>query len=303
MIVSTYEVKIMKKKSLFIGYAVFLLVVVLLISFLSNFDLMKMDPLTTGEEFLASMPYIMIGSLLITQPSSSIFIFALSILIIIFGIHFLRDSQKSEARKFWGFGMIFWGVASLFAGISYQAFGYELKCLGNEYANWTDWFEIIYYLFMGTSICLLIFSMSYALVDGKTRKIMQWIALVCLPIYAILLVVGSIAGIKFLVSYELLCIFFMWHFIVFFVLNIKRYRKYHTEMDKQFIIAWSIFLLCNVIYYIYYLSGVSEVLYANFNIWFNQNDVLHVLMLGMFIYMYVTLPKLLTDYETQSLKN
>lgn len=260
---------------------------------------MKMDPLTTGEEFLSSMPYVNINGLIITQPSSSIFIFGLSILIIFFGVHFLRNSKKSPARIYWGIGMIFWGVASLFAGISYQAFGYQLKCLGNEYANWTDWFEIIYYLFMGTSICLLVFSMSHALVNGKARKIMQYIALISLPVYAIILIIGSIAGIKFLVSYELLCIFFMWHFIVFFVLNIKRFRNKHLDIDKKFIITWVIFLLCNVIYYIYYLSGISELLYENLGLWFNQNDVLHVSMIGMFIYMYLTIPKVLTDFENQ----
>jgi len=264
-----------------------------------------MDPLTTGVDFLESMPHVTIGSLIWQQPSSSIFIFGLGVFIIIFGIKLLKIQKGNLSRKWWGISMIFWGVSAIFAGISYQAFGYQLKCLGNTYANFTDWFEIMYLLFTGSSICMLVFGMSYCAAIGKTRKIMQMIALISLPIYAVLLTVGSIAGIQFLVSYEMLCIFFMWHFIVFFVINIRNYRsEINKEMNKKFIITWSLFLILNILYYIYYLSGLSPVLYQNTGVWFNQNDLLHVLMIGWFVYMYISLPKCIVDRnEVQVKKN
>jgi len=262
-----------------------------------------MDPLTTGAAFLASMPYVQVGNLIWQQPSSSVFIFDLGIFIIVFGVKMLKVKGRNLSSKWWGISMIFWGVSAIFAGVSYQAFGYQLKCVGNTYANFTDWFEIMYLLFTGTSICLLVFGMSYCTAVGKTRKVMQMIALISLPTYALLLTVGSIAGIQFLVSYELLCIFFMWHFIVFFVLNVKNYRVgIDREMNKKFIVTWLLFLALNFLYYVYYLSGLAPILYQNTGVWFNQNDLLHVLMIGWFIYMYLALPKSISDREEDELK-
>ena len=92
--------------------------------------------------------------------------------------------------------------------------------------------------------------------------------------------------------------------MVFFVLNIKNYKEgVNREMNKRFIVTWSLFLALNLLYYIYYLSGLSPVLYQNTGIWFNQNYLLHVLMIGWFIYMYIALPKSVVDREeTESSK-
>jgi len=159
-----------KKMYLTLSYVVFLIVITTLISFLADYNLIKMDPLTTGEAFLASMPYVQVGSLIWQQPSSRVFIFGLGIFIVVFGVKMLKVKEKHLSRKWWGVSMIFWGVSAIFAGISYQAFGYQLKCVGNTYANFTDWFEIMYLLFTGTSICLLVFGMSYCTAVGKARK-------------------------------------------------------------------------------------------------------------------------------------
>lgn len=277
-----------------IGY-IFLILVVLLITFYSSFDEMKLTPLMTGEEFLDSQPYVVIGNIVLTQPSSTVIVYALGIFIIMLGIRFLNKKEDHISRKWWGTSMIFWGAGAILAGTSYQAFGYQLKCVGVEYCNFTDWWEIMYLLLTAISIGMLVVAMSHCVAKGKTRKVMQLIAYISVPLYAVILTIGSIVPIKILVTYELFCVFFMPHFVVFFILSIKEYRTKKDVMNKRLIITWILFLLVNAAYYVYYWLGISEMLLNATSIWFNQNDVLHVLLLGWMIYIWVALPKTISD--------
>lgn len=189
----------------------------------------------------------------------------------------------------------FWGIGTIFAGTSYQAFGYQLKCVGREYCNFTDWWEIIYLLLTAISIGVLVYAMSHCAAKGKLRKVMQWIAYISIPLYAVILTVGSIVPIKFMVTYELFTAFYMPHFLVFFVLSIIEYKKKKDIMNKRFIITWILFLIVNVSYYVYYWMGLSEMLVDSTGIWFNQNDVLHVMLLLWFIYIWFAMPKVMKD--------
>jgi len=276
---------------------IFLVSVVLLITFFSSFDEMKLMPLTTGEEFLSSQPYIMIGDVVLTQPSSTVIVYVLGLFIILLGFRFLKKKEDHISRKWWGISMIFWGVGAIFAGTSYQAFGYQLKCIGVEYCNFTDWWEIMYLLLTAISIGMLVIAMSHCIGSGKTRNLMKMITYISVPVYAVILTIGSIVPIKFLVTYELFCLFFMPHFVVFFILSIKEYKAKKDIMNKRFIITWILFLIFNISYYVYYYLGISEMLLNSTAIWFNQNDILHVVLLGWMIYIYIALPNVITDYE------
>lgn len=279
-----------------IGY-IFFILVVLLITFLSKFDLMKLTPLVTGEEFLSSQPYITIGDIVLTQPSSTIIVYVLGVFIIFLGVRFLKLKQYQTSKKWWGISMIFWGAGAVFAGTSYQAFGYQLKCVGVEYCNFTDWWEIMYLLITALSIGMLVIAMSHCVAGGKTRKIMKMVTYISVPLYAALLTIGSIVPVKFLVTYELFTLFFMPHFVVFFALSIKEYRRKNDLMNKRFIITWILFLIVNVSYYIYYWLGISGKLLSSTGIWFNQNDILHILLLGWMIYIWIALPHVIKDIE------
>jgi len=276
---------------------IFFVLVIVVITLFSNFDGMKLAPLTTGEDFLGTQPYIMIGDVVLTQPSSTIIVYVLGIFIIFLGVRFLRKKEQYISRKWWGVSMIFWGIGAIFAGTSYQAFGYQLKCVGREYCNFTDWWEIIYLLLTAISIGVMVFAMSHCIAKGKTRKIMKWVAYISVPLYAIILTNGSVAPIKFMVTYELFSIFFMPHFLVFFILSIKEYKSKRDMMNKRFIITWIMFLIVNVSYYVYYWLGLSEMLYSSTGIWFNQNDVLHVLLLLWFVYIWFAMPNTIKDIE------
>jgi hypothetical protein len=191
--------------------------------------------------------------------------------------------------------MIFWGVGTIFAGTSYQAFGYQLKCVGVEYCNFTDWWEIMYLLITAISIGMLVIAMSHCVANGKTRKAMKMITYISLPLYAVVLTIGSLVPVKFMVTYELFSVFFMPHFVVFFILSIREYRNKKDLMNKRFILTWILFLIVNVAYYVYYWLGISEKLLSSTGIWFNQNDILHVLLLAWMIYIWVALTNVIED--------
>jgi hypothetical protein len=281
----------MRKKGLYVLF----IISVFLITLFSKFDEMKLMPLTTGEEFLASQPYVMLGDVVWTQPSSTLIVYGLGIFIILLGLRFLRKQENMESRKYWGYSMIYWGIGTILAGTSYQAFGYQLKCVGKEFANFTNWWEVVYMLFMALSFGMMIKGMSYCVASGKRRKILQLLADIFVPVYIVLMTIGCLVPMQILVTYEMLNIFFMPFFIVFFVLNIVEYRKKKDKMNRRFIIIWLLFVLVNVSYYVYYWFGFSEMFLNSTGIWFNQNDVLHVMVWLWMVYIWIALPITMED--------
>ena len=157
----------------------------------------------------------------------------------------------------------------------------------------------MYLLITAISIGMLVIAMSHYVASGKTRKVMKLITYISIPLYAVILAIGSIVPFKFMVTYELFSVFFMPHFIVFFLLSIKRYRIKKDIMYKRYIITWILFLIVNVVYYVYYWLGISEKLLNSTGIWFNQNDVLHVLLLGWMIYIWIALPNVILDKKEE----
>ena len=115
-------------------------------------------PPITPEAWLQSMPEVTLpGDVLLTQPSSSILVFSLAALSILVGIGFLVSQRGQHARLWWGIAMVCSGIGAALAGVSFQAFGYELKCLGYETCRFTDGFEIWYMIFqvIGTNAMLI----------------------------------------------------------------------------------------------------------------------------------------------------
>lgn len=119
---------------------------------------------------------------------------------------------------------------------------------------------------------------------GTTNTYLRLYGKIALVAYTIILVSGAIGSIQFFISYELFTIFFMPLFVVFFVINIIRFRQTHQEPDRQFIILWILFLVVNLGYYVYYIPGFTESLYTQTGIWFSANDVLHVGLILWFYY-------------------
>ncbi len=131
---------------IFFGMAVMILSVCLF----SNTESLLMLPLTTPDQFLSGMPYITFSipgkDIILIQPSSTILVYLLGLIMIAIGVYFLVAKNNQQSRYYWAIGLILWGVSAIVAGTSYQAFGFELKCRGQEHCLFTSNFELVYML-------------------------------------------------------------------------------------------------------------------------------------------------------------
>jgi len=282
----------MSKKQYSIVFVTFSVLVLYLLGVFIP-DNLLLEPHITPSEYLSNIPYWTIGNTTLIVPSSTFFVYLLGIITILLGISFLK--QKKEVTNWWGISMVFWGLGAILAGTSYQGLGYELKCSGETYCLFTSWFELSYLYVTAVSITTLAVAIAKSILPKGKQKPLLYYALVSTIIYPIILVLGSILEIRFLISYELFTIFFMPLFVVFFVYSIINYRKQKDELNKTLIIAWILFLIVNVSYYVYFYLGFTELLYDNLGIWFSANDVLHVLLILWMIYIWVKVKPLLRE--------
>lgn len=267
------------------------IIVLLLLGIFMPSDIL-LDPRITPAELLASKPYVMIGSIVIVVPSSTIFVYLLGIQILILGYLFQKDKLM-----LWAYSLYFWGIGTVLAGTSYQAFGYELKCAGNEYCQFTSWFELSYLFVTALSITIMALAFAQTFLSGTSKQVLQVYPVVMMGVYTVLLLLGSVLSVQFLLSYELFTVFFMPLFVVFFVYNIIGYQKTKDALNKSFIVLWLLFLVVNVLYYVYYLPGFTESLYTETGIWFSANDVLHIGLILWFVYFQLRIKFELIDHK------
>lgn len=286
------------KKTFIIGIISIVVVIILLGIFMpSNIIL---TPLITPSEYLASKPFvdlILFGkTLTIIVPSSTVMVFLLGFQVVYLGTSFLRN-KNDNAQLWWGIGMLFWGLGALSAGLSYQGLGYELKCQGLEYCQFTSFPELVYLFLTAISMGALCIAISLTVLKKEKRKPLKYYGTVSVILYTVVLLIGSIISHQFLISYELFTIFFMPMFVLFFVISVVQYKKNNDELNKTLIMTWILFLLVNVSYYVYYFLGFTEALYENTGIWFSANDVLHVALIGWMLYIQLVLKKKIENRE------
>ena len=258
-------------------------VMILAVCLFSNTSGLLMLPLTSPEMFLAGMPYTTLSlfgrEMVLIQPSSTFFVYFLGVVMITIGIYFLATKKQQEPRYFWGTGLILWGISAIVAGTSYQAFGYELKCRGQVNCLFTSNFELVYMLLTAYCINFLVVATGYTSTGLKGRKRLQIFALVDSALYSVYLIVGAILPVKFLVSYEGFMTFIGINFILMFILNIRHYVRHKDILNRNLIFIWIGFLLVNIGYFTFLFGGLATNLYQNAGIWFNENDVLHILLI------------------------
>jgi len=273
------------KRTYIIGIFSIVVVIVLLGIFMPS-DII-LTPLITPNEYLRSKPFfdlVLWGkTVTIIVPSSTVMVFLLGFQVVYLGISFLRN-KNDNAQLWWGIGMLFWGLGALSAGLSYQGLGYELKCQGLEYCQFTSFPELVYLFLTAISMGALCIAISLTVLKEEKQKPLIYYGTVSVILYTIVLLIGSIIRHQFLISYELFTIFFMPMFVLFFVISIIHYRKNQDKLNKTLIKTWTLFLFVNVSYYIYYFLGFTEVLYENTGVWFSANDVLHVALIGWMLY-------------------
>lgn len=276
-----------------------LVISITLVWIFSNTSQFLLSPLTTPDQFLTSMPHIRVSlfsrDLILIQPSSSIFVYALGFVMILIGVFFFASRNADKSRSYWGIGLILWGIGAIMAGTSYQAFGYELKCAGKEYCQITSNFELIYMLLTAYSINFLVAATGFTSLGKVGRKWIIRFAVLDSIFYSIFLLIGAIIPIKFLISYEGFMSFIGVNFVIMFLLNIRHYIKFKDSLNRGLIIIWVGFLIVNLGYFAFLFGQFGLKLYESSGIWFNENDALHVLLIVWAIMILWILRKKLMD--------
>ena len=131
-------------------------------------------PLTTPADFLTRAPHLCLSifekSIILIEPSSTLLVYLLGLIMVGLGIGFVATQRQSRARRYWGIGLILWGFGAVAAGTSYQAFGYELKCRGRELCQFTSSFELVYMLLTCYSINFLVAATGYTSLGEMGRS-------------------------------------------------------------------------------------------------------------------------------------
>jgi hypothetical protein len=232
-------------------------------------------------------PYIEIADIIIIVPSSTLIVYFLGIITIYIGIKLFK--LKEIYQKYWGISLILWGIGTLLAGTSYQGLGYELKCSRQTFCLFTSWFELSYLYITALSITFMAYAVSIKSLSKKYIDTYLVIISIGFIVYTLTLVLGTIFELKLWITYEWFLMFFLLFFISFFVINLKNNKVNPNILDKKLIYVWIIMLIVNIIYFIYFYSGIPEILYDQYNLWFSANDVLHVGLIFWMYYIYNTL--------------
>lgn len=243
-----------------------------------------MDPLTTASQLIEAAPYVDLGNLILQQPSSTFLVFLLGLVTIGVGIPYLR--QSGFISRWLGINFILWGCGAWVAGLSYQVFGAALKCTGNEPCAWTNGVELFYMILTVFSINALLLAYS-GFTQSPVRTKLQGLALGSVWGYTVLQGIGMLLPVQFLLSYEFMLIFLATDIILMMGIS---YRRRSQALHHRLWIIWLWFLGVNVAYFVALFSGYAVPLYESTGIWFNENDVLHILLL-LWMLLWVTFVK------------
>ncbi len=268
--------------------------VLLVFFFRESLSTLLSEPLLTPGAWLASHPHWNVGSLVISEPSSSLFIFSLAILYFRVAYLFWRGSDGQQSRLWWAVFMLFFGLGAVLAGVSYQAFSFELKCQGLDACLWTSWWEIGYMIFTVAGVGAAFIAVAYSVLSHKARVFWTAYAQVSTAIYVGVVLFGTITASRFLISFEMMIIFVLAGFFAIAAHALWQYRLDRNPLIKQILQVGILLISVIGVYFIGLLSGYAGWLWAR-GIWFNANDLLHVLLFAWVVFSYNALHKRLVD--------
>lgn len=228
------------------------------------------------------------------QPSSTLLVYLLGIIAIGVGLYFLRIRGSHQSRKWWGIALLLWGFGALFAGTSYQAFSYEIKCVGREFCSWTSWWEIIYLVLSVASVEAMILAGAFACCEGKWQKVLVYYAFVNIVSYVIAVLIGTFSLNKFMLSFELLLIVTAPSIFVLLLLNGWRYFKYRNKLDLTLAVTWIWLGITIGAYFLYLTLDIRDYFWER-GFWFSENDVLHIGLISWMVYIAIKVANRLED--------
>jgi len=272
---------------------------------LSGFSRLKTirytDPELTPANWCEAQPCLKIKiasrEIILTQPTSTILVYALGLLTIGAGLYFLSIRGSELSRLWWGISLLLWGTGALLAGTSYQAFAYEIKCAGRQSCAWTSWWEVVYLMFQQMSIDAMLVAVAYSCTEGSLQIILSVYALVNAVAYVILTLIGGFVPVKSLITFNLMVRVSTPILLVFFILNGWRYYMLKDPMDLALLGTWILLLLTSAAYWLYDDLEITRKLWARGEgIWFSQNDVLHLCLILWIIYIAAAVANRVKDY-------
>jgi hypothetical protein len=243
-------------------------------------------PAITPEEWLMIQPFVTLSigatDIILVQPSSTVFVYALGLVAIGAGLYALCIRAGQGSRAWWGIALLLWGLGALFAGTSYQAFSYEIKCAGRVFCSWTSWWEVIYLILSAASVDAMVIAVATSSCQGNLRKGLSIYAWLNSLIYALVVLVGAFTLKKFLISFELLLLVAAPSIIGLTILNGWRFLKVRKRLDLALLGTWVGLGIVLAGYYLYLTLDIAPRLWER-GIWFSENDLLHIGLIGWMI--------------------
>lgn len=275
-------------------------------SILASFSHLKSirhtDPELTPENWCQVQPCITIkiGSqdVIITQPTSTVLVYLLGLLTIGVGYLFLWAYDNQMSRVWWGISLLLWGIGALLAGTSYQAFGYQIKCAGQETCSWTSWWEVIYLIFQQLSLNAMLVAVAYSCTEGLLQIVLFGYAALTATLYLIVTFRGAMIPVKSLITFERMVSFSSPIFLFVVLLNSWRYYLFAENLDAVLVGVWGGLFLTMLAYWLYDQSNTTEKLWAKGQgIWFSQNDVLHIGLIFWALYIAIVVIPQVRDFS------
>lgn len=262
------------------------------------FTLVHDDKRLNAESWFTCQPckkYQLFGKeIIITQPSSSFWVYLLGVLTSLLGGYFLITHADQVSRNLWGISLLLWGIGALIAGTSYQAFAYQLKCAGRPYVAWTSWWEVIYLIFQQLSINVMLVAVAYSCLPEVGQLFAIAIAVIVSIGYTLMVFWGAFKPVKALLTFELMvhictpCIIFL------SALNAWRYWQFSQSLDLALLGTWLSLVFSMWLYWLYFKAGISEKLWVKGK-WFSENDVLHLALIAWVVYITLLVAPLVKD--------
>jgi len=268
--------------------------IVLSIAFSNSLNTIIHEPPLTPDAWFESHPYLQVGNHIVSEPSSSLLIFLLAILYLRVAYLFFRGHDGRQSRLWWGIFMLLFGLGAILAGVSYQAFSFELKCRGYDYCLWTSWWEIGYMICTVAGVGAAFIAAAYLAFSIMARSLWTAYSLASTLIYCAVVFSGIISANRFLISFEMMIIFVLAGFIAIAVNLVWQYHQDKNPLIMKILKVGVLLLSVIVIYFIGLTSGFAGLLWAR-GIWFNANDLLHLLLIGWVLYSYNMLYDRLLD--------
>ena len=223
----------------------------------------------TEDEFCANVPCAYIGGTLVSQPSSTAIVFVLGLMFFCGGCYLLCthkiDGVRHWSRIWWGLSQTVWGISVFFAGVSFQAFTYQLDCVGQYKCKDADWAALTYYALQNCGIQLFIVARAYRACRRHVIKAAIYSGGNAV-LYAALLAFG---GPPFRV-YEVSLVFMAPSFFILIGLNL------FCIHDKILYCAWGALGGSFVWMQIWKYAVPWREWYDAGGGWFSENDALHV---------------------------